>query len=300
MDSMSTAAPIDNFEHPRELDFIDIRDVDSFEPLNVLGSTKYKADLGGRAKLKAFLTNQGSDVLLVSLHGATARDRFELPRFEWFRTLRKTRFSALYFSDPTLDLNEKLELAWYTGWQDLDLYPILATWAVKAAEAVGASKIVFFGSSGGGLAALQVATFVPGSLAMPFSPQTSIANYKVWGWDLKPQRRYIEVVMPHLAPDGGVQEVQGEVDWSTPLGERTSALRRYSREQPNMVFYVQNNNDLTHVEQHYEPFRKVVESSVNQSRVKFLNYDGAPRHNPPKPSEFQRALGQALEWMRGH
>lgn len=169
---------------------------------------------------------------------------------------------------------------------------------MKAAQAVGAKHIVFFGSSGGGLAALQVATYVPDSIALPFNPQTSIANYKVKGTGLGAQRRYVKAVMPHLIPQGGVSAITSDVDWSVPLGERTSAMVRYDKPQPNKVLYAQNNNDFSHVEQHYTAFRERVEYGVNHDRVRFLNYDGRPRHRPPRATEFKDALGQALDWVR--
>lgn len=292
------AVSLDDLVDHRQIDFKVVQDADAFSPFSGPGGTKYEMDLGRNARLRALLVNRSCDVLLVSLHGATARRKFELPRFEWFRTLQATGYSALYFSDPCLDLDERLELAWYTGWYELDLYPVLAEWAMKAAEAVGAEYIVFFGSSGGGLAALQTSTYVPGSIALPFNPQTSIANYKVRGTDLGAQRSYVRSVMPHLTPDGGVSDMTPNVDWSASLGERTSALVRYSRSQPNKVLYAQNNNDVSHVEQHYAPFREVVENGVNHHRVRFLNYDGAARHDPPRPAEFKNALGQALDWVR--
>src|SRR5699024_8382265 len=137
--------------------------------------------------------NQGSDVLVVALHGATTRDK-ELPRFEFFRTLRKTEFSSMYFTDPALYLDERIELAWYTGWLEFDFNEVLAPWVQRAAAAVGASKIVFLGSSGGGFGALQVSTRIPGRMAVPVIPQTSIANYLVAGTGLAAQRAYIRAI----------------------------------------------------------------------------------------------------------
>lgn len=290
--------PLEDLVDHRQIHATTVPDVGSFRPFNGRGGTKYAVDLGRETHLQALLVNRSSDVLLVSLHGATARKRFELPRFEWFRTLQSTEYSALYFSDPCLDLDERLELAWYTGWYELDLYPILAEWATKASEAVGAKHIVFFGSSGGGLAALQAATYAPDSIALPFNPQTSIASYKVKGTGLGAQRRYLKSVMPHLTPTGGVSELVPDIDWSVSLGERTSTIVRYGRPQPNKVLYAQNNNDLFHVEQHYVPFREAIEGGVNHNRVRFLNYEGKPGHKPPRSPEFKDALGQALDWAR--
>lgn len=268
-----------------------------FAPTSVLGASRYSAVLPGGLPLDALLVNKDSDLLVVSLHGATDRSKYQLPRFEWLRSLLTTEFSSLYFSDPTLHHREDLELAWYTGSANLDLYPLLADWACSAADAVGAKGIIFLGSSGGGLAALQVATYVPGSMALPFSCQTSIANYLINGTLMGAQRRYVETVMPHLAPNGPWSLTPDE-DWSVPLGSRSSALVRYSQHQPNLVYYVQNNNDYAHVEQHYRPFREVIEAGPNNENVRFLIYEGPAAHNPPAPNVFHEQLDNAARWLR--
>ena len=267
-----------------------------FNPAPEAGVTKYQAPLGNGANLKALLVNKNTDTLIVCLHGATTRDK-QLPRFEWLRTFRKLDYSSLYFSDPCLELDEKVELAWYTGWKDLDLYPIIAEWVEQTARAIGATKILIFGSSGGGLAALQISTCLPGSMAFPHSCQTSISNYKVLGTRYSAQRSYLRAVMPHLKPKAQLHELPEDFDWAEPMGDRLSAIKRYQNAQPNYVYYLQNKHDYTHMEQHYEPFREAVESSPNKDRVKFVLYDGPENHNPPTQPVLHEHLGYALDWL---
>lgn len=271
--------------------------IEGFNPTSKPGASRYRASLPDGLPLDALLVNKSSDLLVVSLHGATDRKAYSIPRFEWLKSLLKTEYSALYLSDPTLHLRDDLELAWYTGTLGLDLYPILADWACRAADAVGAKGILFLGSSGGGLAALQIATHIPGSMALSFSCQTSIANYLVGGTLMGSQRSYVEVVMPHLAPEG-VWSLQPGVDWSVPLGERSSALVRYDQRQQNFVYYVQNTRDYPHMEQHYGPFREVTESGPNKDRVRFHLYEGPESHNPPWPDVFHGSLQEAARWLR--
>jgi hypothetical protein len=271
---------------------------EDFNPTSAAGASRYAAPLPDGQLLEALLVNKGSDLLVVSLHGATDRGKYSLPRFEWLRSLLETEFSAFYPSDPTLGLRDDLQLAWYTGSADVDLYPILAEWAGRAADAVGAKGIIFLGSSGGGLASLQVSTYIPGSMALPFSCQTSIANYLVNGTQMGAQRTYVEVVMPHLAPEDGVWSLQPDEDWSVPLRERSSALVRYGHPQQNLVHYVQNSRDYPHMEQHYQPFRDVIESGPNKDRVRFDLYEGPEAHNPPWPDIFNSRLHDAAAWLR--
>lgn len=108
--------PIDSIESASEAPVNFLGSTDPFEPVAELGVSRFSAQCPRETALDALLVNKGSDVLVVGLHGATVRSKFTLPRFEWFRTLRKTEYNSLYFSDPTLCLSPKLELAWYTGW----------------------------------------------------------------------------------------------------------------------------------------------------------------------------------------
>lgn len=268
----------------------------SLNPPGEKGLSKYRASIPRGVELEALLLNNHSDTLVVSLHGATNRGRKSLPRFEWFRTLRKTEYSSLYFSDPCLQLDPGIELSWYTGWREFDLYPLLADWTRSAAAAIGATNILFTGSSGGGFAALQVATLIPGSVALPFSPQTSISKYKVRGTSFAAQRSYLRVVMPDLEPEQSLHDLDKEQDWGAPLGGRLSAVTRYQEDQQNYVHYVQNRNDYWHYVDHFLPFRNVVEKTANSERVRFNLYEGPYDHNPPRAAVFYEALDSAAQW----
>lgn len=275
-----------------------VMDYHDFRPVSEPGVTKYQADLPRGTHLDALVINKQSDVLVVALHGATMQNKNKPPRFEWMRTLRETEYSSMYFSDPCLGLDKRVQLAWYTGWKNFDLYPILADWIQRTATAVNASKILILGSSGGGFASLHIATYLPGSMALTFNCQTSVSAYKVQGTRLSAQRQYLEMVMPHLTPDVPLEELDPSVDWAEPMGERLSALKRYQKPQQNYVYYTQNNNDVPHLEQHYEPFREVVEQGPNKGRIKFVRYDGPEGHVPPKPGMFYEHVHAAIDWMR--
>jgi hypothetical protein len=275
---------------------IPVDEPQSFSPLQDPGISKYRAKLGRDTALDALFVNQKSDVLIVSCHGALPRQTTTLPRFERLRTFLNTTHSSLYFGDPTLHLNEQLGLAWYTGWKERDIYPILADWSQKAAEASGADKIIFLGSSGGGFASMQVATYVPNSLAVPLNPQTTIWRYQPKG-SLGYARNYIRNVMPDLTPEGGVKNLTNDDDWSVPLKERASTLIRYSEPVDNYVYYAQNLNDTFHVTDHYEPFKQVIESGPNRDRVQFFTYEGQHAHASPRRPVFEEIMNNALEWL---
>lgn len=281
-----TNVPVTHFE-----------DVNSFLPETVDGVLRYSAPLGRGIDLEAIQVNRGSDVLVVGFHGALTRENTELPRFERMTSLMSSGYSLLFFSDPTLRLADNLQLAWYTGWPELDVRPIMAEWAVKAAKAAGAQHIIFAGGSGGGFAALQVSAFVPGSLALSFNPQTIINKYRVDGKFMGPQRRYVKVVMPEFSPVPP-DNLTIDDDWASPLGERMAATLTYQRPLQNWVLYVQNSNDLTHVQDHYIPFREAVESGPNASRVRFEFYEGPNAHVAQDQAVMDRGLAAGVDWIR--
>lgn len=278
------------------LPFQELSSHEEFSPNCDTGISKYRSDLG-KARLDSLFINKNSEYLIVSCHGALPRKTTVLPRFERLRTFLDTDYSSIYFGDPTLHLSEQLGLGWYTGWLELDLYPILAEWVQRAADASGASKIIFVGSSGGGFASLQISAHIPRSLAVPLNPQSAISKYQPQG-SLGYSRNYVKNVMPHLTPEGGVKLITAEVDWSEPLGARASAITRYQSETANYVLYAQNLNDVSHRTDHYDPFRRATENGPNKERIHYYLYEGQHTHTSPKPDVFQSIMTEAIALLR--
>lgn len=269
--------------------------VAEFMPLGLKGGIRYEAPLGRGISLESLLVNKGSKVLLVALHGALTRAKVSLPMFERLTTFGQTKHSLMLFSDPTLRLSDDIDLAWYTGWEGMDIRPIIADWAMRAADAIGAEKIVFYGGSGGGFASLQISAFSPGSIAIAVNPQTEIHGYKVEGIHMGPQRRYVRVVWPELAPVP-IANLTDEHDWYSPLGERVSAVQTYSRPINNRVLYIQNRNDHSHMDRHYGPFKEAAIEGPNKGNIVFDYYDGPHAHVGPKHDIVKAALDRAVSW----
>ena len=83
----------------------------------------------------------------------------------------------LSISDPLMMLPGDHTLAWYLGGENFPLQDLLEELFSKVVKIGGFKRVVFFGSSGGGFAALYYASVLPGSVAVPVHPQTSIQNY---------------------------------------------------------------------------------------------------------------------------
>ncbi|GAB2470998.1 hypothetical protein GCM10007967_26820 [Xylanimonas ulmi] len=253
----------------------------SFSPSPANGPSRYAQFLRPGCPLEALLINRGSDVLLVGLHGATDRSKYLLPRFEWLRTMLGMSFNALLLSDPALHLSADLELSWYIGWKGLSLPLVVSDWVRIAASTLGVDKVVFFGSSGGGFAAMQVASHVPGSTAVAFNPQTRIDRYYS-----SAKGRFLNTVMG--SADG---KWPSDLDSQDP---QFSLVARYASAQPCQTYFWQNRNDRHHVDNHYLPFRREIEGGPNKCAFRFIEYDGPARHSAPTQSLLVDAISQAI------
>ena len=92
--------------------------------------------------------------LLVSFHGANDQISYELPRIDGIGIAANMQCSLLAPCDPLLFMSKKLKLTWYTSIGKDPLY-IINKLASFIRIKTGASKTIFYGSSGGGYAAIK-------------------------------------------------------------------------------------------------------------------------------------------------
>lgn len=269
-----------------------------FPEAQPLGATQYQYTYPEGPKLDALLVNKGSDTLVVSLHGALNRQRFTLPRYERLNTLLAYPVSSLYFTDPTLYLDDQLQLGWYTGWKGQDVQSHIADWIKAAQKAVSASKVIISGSSGGGFGALQIASKIPGSLAVVFNPSVYVRGYLTNGEKgaHETERKYVTSVHPEFRELVKTNKDLEENDWSTGLGPEISALETYSSPVQNRVLFCQTPSDW-HYDQHYLPFLAAAARGENLARIRVHEYGDRVGHFPPSPIEFRTALEKGLLWV---
>ncbi|WP_440220147.1 hypothetical protein [Dietzia sp. MNB45] len=257
------------------------------------GIYRFTEKLANGAHLESLLHRKHADSLVVVFHGATDRTRYKMPRFEWFNTLTSNDLDAsvLYVSDPVLSIDERIQLAWYVGWKDIDVHEIIANRIDEARRTFGAKRLIIAGSSGGGFASLMVSSLLPDSICIPMNAQTSIPGYFVNGTGLGPQRFFAERVMPHLVPNG---LKDSEIpSWAEPMLDRLSAVQRYSRRMENRVVYVQNVNDF-HLEQHFLPFLHSTVNAGNGAELSTVFYSGPTAHVVPSAEIFATQIIDAL------
>lgn len=131
---------------------------------------------GGREIAFQLVGATSPDVLVICFHGATDRQKVTLPRFQQAFDAG-ARAAYLSISDPTILENDNLRLGWYSGSESFPLRSILEELLLNTIAVLGPRRTLFFGSSGGGYAALLYARSVEGSVSLTVNPQTDILSY---------------------------------------------------------------------------------------------------------------------------
>lgn len=269
-----------------------INPFEDLAPTPPWSASRLQRALPGGPPLEALVVNRGTSTVIVALHGATDRSKTVLPRFEWLRSLLDYEVSSVYFSDPALHLSPRLMLAWYTGWAEADVHAEIATWSARIAEVIGARRLIFMGASGGGFAALQTSGLLPGSEALAFNAQTDIARYRVNGEFWGVQRDYIATVWPEVWSGFATEESFKDGAWAHAIGDRVSAVQRYSTNRRNRVHLVQNEEEFHH-EDHFLPFLHAARGAGNEV-IPSTNREGS-MHNPPRAVTFHKHMRAVLD-----
>lgn len=207
-----------------------------------------------------------SDMLFVSMHGSTDRERYSLPRFEWLTTLRERRHNIVCVTDTTLGLAHSLQLAWYLGTEDDDLTARIADVLESIRDQLGVRRTVVLGSSGGGFAAAQLAHRMADTLGLAFSPQVRLAGF---------YRRHSEAVRTLAFP--GSTSI---ADWEERHRLRVDLSARYAESEPaGRLWFIQNTADAHHLDRHRRLFEQRVGTAGG--RIAYFDLPYGDGHVPP-------------------
>lgn len=192
----------------------------------------------------------GADRLFIMLNGAVDRSK-PLPVFARWNWGKALGGHVLAVCDPTLFLDDELRLGWFVGNRTMDpmraLHRTVET--VRGLLGIAADRMVFYGSSGGGFAAIVAAAGLPQGRAVAINPQTDITLYypravanitKVFAAGWTPQRCLDAYPLRWSALAAIADARRGDRD-----------LR---------VFYAQNLVDRGHHSRHFLPFCKQVKA----------------------------------------
>src|SRR5699024_7632468 len=167
-----------------------------------------------------------SGTTVFFFHGAI-EPHFTLPILSGLGISRDLLVNRVFLSDPSLVLDDKLMLSWYAGngYQPTlqsDLVKIIA----KVSGNLNSERLVFFGGSGGGFAALYYGSYFDDSVVITFNPQTDIKRYHA-----RVVSDYIEKAFMRPAEPHNFQEAFKDAQL---VSDR---CYHYSYEHDNLILY---------------------------------------------------------------
>jgi pimeloyl-ACP methyl ester carboxylesterase len=197
------------------------------------GDHKITLTVQGRPVHMALRRDRRAAAMLVNFHGAVDRKTRTLPVFINFLPGLAGVAHQISVADPSVLEEGSANIAWYAGDAGFEAQAVLPAVFTGLAEELGVARTLYFGTSGGGFAALYYAHQHPGSFAVAGNPQVAIERYHL----ALAIRRYREQCWPGLGTDA-------------PLTDVTCAdlARLYAKGFDNTVIYVQSIGDRMHFE----------------------------------------------------
>lgn len=220
--------------------------------------------------------------LFILLSGRVYRDKMQIPVFQRWSWARKFPGNCLYISDPSLWQDDDLGLAWYAGNTETDAIEGMSEIVGEIAEALGIDNtgIIAYGSSGGGFAAMRLATKMPEIGVVTINPQVDVYNFYP-----KQVRKFLDVCFAGF----DAEEVRELFE------DRVCLLPSVSRLLEHRMIYIQNRLDDTHFDQHYGAFCEAVgtDQSENEKygKLRKLLFDDPAGHGAGENAEvFNKAM----------
>lgn len=233
-------------KYPRDPDHISVEELS----LKMKSSSNFRVDVTvEHCTFPIFAKTSTEKRLFILLGGAaSSRDFSKFPNFNRWSWADLFPGMVLSIADPTLAADPALLLGWYVGTSGINVSKELAALVTRVAIANGIdrSNIIFYGSAGGGFAAMMLAPLVGGgATAVAINPQTRIIKYAKG-----PLNAFILAAFPGLKPEAAEMEHVG----------RLSAIHVWSNEisMESRLLLIQNTRDW-HYESHFLPMVKALE-----------------------------------------
>ena len=215
-------------------------------------NTLYKLDVDGFRFDFLWRPKTHQPRLFVMFSGDARRDKYTPPVFQRWSWAKRFPGSCLFFSDPSLQLSDKLGLAWYSGTTDFDpLIPIRGI-VERVAELIGVAPdgIFSYGSSGGGFAALRLCSMMSQAGCVTINPQIVIPRYIE-----RHVRLYLDTCFGGISPEEALARFPDRFDLSHNPG----------RFRDKRIIFMQNTLDTHHFDEHYGAFCRSIGTSLEAS-----------------------------------
>jgi hypothetical protein len=228
------------------------------------------------------------DRLVVVFNGAVDRERYPLPVFARWNWHALFGAPVLAVCDPLLHHDPALRIGWFLGTREHDATAGVVRIARQVAQQLGIApgRLLFWGSSSGGFAAIVAATRLPQGRFVAVNPQTALMQYY--------RPRLLDVAKLFLPGRLPLQIARAHpLRWSAIEAVR-SAHRRHTGLRGLIV---QNTGDAHHHDRHYLPFCAAFgldPAGGAAGGLASATYADEAGHGPETPAVAQRIVA---EWL---
>lgn len=218
--------------------------------------------------------------LIVFFSGDARRSTFQPPVFQRWSWASKFPASCIYFSDPALYHDKNLGLAWYAGNSHGDYLGHIAKIVRSVAETLGVDerqgRVLSYGSSGGGFAALRFARYYDGVRVVAINPQTDL-----WKYPTKWTNRMSKVCY----------DAEGLGEVSQEHLYKFSALDSEVISRIADILVAQNVQDIDHYENHFTPLKEYVQAIGHGDKLTSVEFsDGSGHAGAENQETFDKIL----------
>jgi hypothetical protein len=193
----------------------------------------------GEAWFDFLIRPKPSDTLIFAFNGAVPPKSMR-PVFSYTSTFTRSDATLVGVSDPSLYSSDEINIAWYAGSSATPVQQILPSLLHKIASCFSPKRVIMFGGSGGGFAALYYARTFSGAYVLVSNPQTSILRYAEWA-----ASRYARAAWSIAA---------GEFLERLPTVADCDLVPFVDQYRDTRIIYLQNVNDRHHVTEHASVF----------------------------------------------
>lgn len=207
---------------------------------------------------------KSQDDILVCFNAAVSpRNKRSAPFFSGLRIAKKLNMPIIAISDPSLALNFNIALSWYAGNNQANELTKFLAKALDRISILMDSKLVLFGGSGGGFAALSIIPYMKErAYAAVWNPQTSISQY-----DYSSVAKYLSICFNKKVSH---TNVYNELE-DTGIVHDLIDLYKNCELNGSQILYLQNLGDKNHITNHAIPF---------MSELKAKEYKNGVYHSP--------------------
>lgn len=196
--------------------------------------------------------------LFVLMPSAVNRKKSVLPAFNRWTWAVDGVFpgNVLCISDPTLELHHDLEIGWCLGDKDNCATTELSEFVINLADSKGIprERIVIYGSSAGGFAALALSACIEGSIAVAINPQVDALSYSATS-----QVDLLSKTCFDMPKDIIRRDFADRVDMTT----------RWQNVESSRAFFVQNILDEHHYKVHFKPIWQALGGDPEQEGISY-------------------------------